>query len=59
MHSRINNIPLKEIEKTCINRSNLIDIIVVSEGIMEYAEGVKLIAHNEIVIRIIEYMLQI
>ena len=49
VHSRINNIPLKEMDKTYINGSNSIDTIAVSEGIMEYVEGVKLIAHNEIV----------
>ena len=36
-------------DKTFINGSNLIDTFAISEGLMEYIEGVKLVAHNEIV----------
>jgi len=49
VHSRINNIPLDKMDKTFVNGSNLIDTFAVSEGLIEYVEGVKLIPHNEIV----------
>ena len=49
IHSRINNIPSNEMDKTFINGSNPIDTIAASEGIMINIEGVKLLGHNEIV----------
>jgi len=48
-HSRINNIALEEMDRTCINGNNPIDTFAVSEGLIEYVEGVKLVPHNEIV----------
>ena len=49
IHSRYNNIPPKEMDKTFINGSNPIDTIAASEGIMKNIEGSKLISHTEIV----------
>lgn len=48
-HSRINNVALDEMDRTCINGNNPIDTFAVSEGLIEYVEGVKLVPHNEIV----------
>ena len=48
-HSRINNIDLKQLDKTYINRLKAIDSIAVSEGLIEFVESSKLIYHNEII----------
>ena len=48
-HSRINNIDLKQLDKTYINRSKAIDSITVSEGLMKFVEGSKLIYYNKII----------
>jgi hypothetical protein len=49
VHSRINNINLKQLDKAYINRLKAIDSNAVSEGLMEFVEGLKLIHHNEII----------
>ena len=49
IHHKVNNISLKELDKTYINGSNLIDSIAAMCGIMEYIEGYKLLGYNEIV----------
>lgn len=48
-HSWINNIALEEMDRTCINGNNPIDAFAASEGLIEYAEGIKLAPRNEIV----------
>ena len=49
-HSRINNIPIEQLDKKYINGSNAIDAIAMSEGILEYVEGSMLLSHAEIVL---------
>ena len=48
-HSRINNIPIDQLDKTYINGSNAIDAIAMSEGILEHVEGSILLSYAEIV----------
>ena len=49
VHSVINNIRKEEMDKTYVHGSNPIDTIAMSEGLLEYVEGSKLLSHNEIV----------
>ena len=49
VHSRINRIENKDLDKTQVPRSNPIDLIAALEGLMEFIEGSKLLSHNEIV----------
>ena len=49
VHSRINNVPLNELDKTFIYGSSAIDSVVVSERLMEFVEGSLLVSNNEIV----------
>ena len=41
-HSLHNNMPFSQLDKTCIHRSALIDLVVLSSGIVDFAEGVQL-----------------
>ena len=49
IYYRYNRILLEELDKMSIKGSNLIDIIVASESIIEYVEGCKLLDYNEII----------
>ena len=46
--SRINDVPMKEMDKTCIYRSSAINMLAVLKWLMEYVEGSKLLKYNEI-----------
>ena len=49
VHSRINQTPIENLDKTCVNGSNAIDSVAVSEGLMEFVEGSLLVSNNEII----------
>jgi len=49
IHSKINKIPLNQLDKTNVNGSLPIDSIAASQGIYEYIEGCRLVENNEIV----------
>lgn len=49
VHSRVNNIPIDQLDKTYINGSQAIDTIAMSEGMFDYVEGSVLLSHAEIV----------
>jgi len=49
IYYRYNRILLEELDKMSIKGSNLIDVIVASESIIEYVEGCKLLDYSEIV----------
>ena len=48
MHQIVNNIELDQMCKTCVNGSRPIDAVHASNGIMEYAEGCKILSNNAI-----------
>ena len=48
-HSKINNIPIMQLDKTCKNGSRTIDSITVSSRVMSHIEGSQLVDHSEIV----------
>ena len=48
-YARLNNVNVNALDKTYAHRSNRIDSIALSEGIMEYEEGTKLLEYNNIV----------
>jgi len=49
VYSRINNVPLNELDKTFIHGSSAIDSVAVLEGLIEFVEGSLLVPNNEIV----------
>jgi len=48
IHQIINNIPINYIGKIYIHRSNPIDSLAVSIGIIQYIDGCKILGYNEI-----------
>jgi len=49
IHHHHNNIPKKDMDRTCMKGSFPIDSITASEGIIEYIEESKLLNHNKVV----------
>ena len=49
VHSKINNVPITQLDKTYKNGSRAIDSIAASSRIMSYIEGSKLVKYSEIV----------
>ena len=41
---------MKDLDKTCTCGPNPIDVMTISEGVMEHAEGSKLLGNNKIVL---------
>jgi len=50
IHSRVNNIPLDEMDKTYIGGSVPIDSVAATPSIIEYIEVCKLLLHCEVVL---------
>jgi len=49
VHSKDNNLRVNELDNTHIHRSQPIDLIAVSPGILEFIERCALLNHNEII----------
>ena len=49
VHSRINQIPRSEMDKTFMRGSKAINTLTVSEGLFKFIEGSKLQSHNKII----------
>ena len=49
VHSRVNHMPLNQLDKTFIRGSNAINSVTASEGLIEFMEGSLLTPNHEII----------
>ena len=49
MHCRINLMSLDQLDKTCVRESSDIYSVAMSEGLLDFVEGLLLVLNNEII----------